>query len=174
MDNQGLLRTKGYGLVGKKLYFRGEFKRHPRISMLVFLGQNGVLDCFKTDGTFTRVKFFECCKEFALCGSRQMYPGRNSIWILDGAKIHCHASIVRFFRSLGIFLIFLPPYTPFFNPIEIIFGIVKKHLKKNCAGSSNNMELLINEEFTKMRQFPCRKIFKSCGYTTLMSLIVIW
>lgn len=54
MDNQGLLRTKGYGIVGKKLYYRGEFKRQPRISMLVFLGQNGILDSFKTDGTFTR------------------------------------------------------------------------------------------------------------------------
>lgn len=128
MDNQGLLRTKSYEIVGKKLYYRGEFKRQPRISMLVFLGQNGILDSFKTDGTFTRVKFFECCKEFALGGLCQKYPGRNSVWILDGAKIHCHPSIIRYLRSLGILPIFLPPYTPFFNPIEIIFGVVKKHL----------------------------------------------
>lgn len=33
MDNQGLLRKKGYGVVGKKLLYRGEFKRVPRISM---------------------------------------------------------------------------------------------------------------------------------------------
>lgn len=136
--------------------------------MLVFLGQNGVLDSFKTDGTFTRVKFFECCKEFALDGTCQMYPGRNSIWILDGAKIHCYPSIIRYLRSLGILPIFLPPYCPFFNPIEIIFGLVKKHLKKKRAGStgsSQNMETLINEELDQMRHFACTKIFKSCGYT---------
>lgn len=109
MDNQGLLRKKGYGVVGKKLLYRGEFKRQPRISMLVFLGQNGVLDSFKTDGTFTRLKFFQCCKEFAIGGSCQKYPGRNYVWILDGAKIHCHPSIVRYLRSLGILPIFLPP-----------------------------------------------------------------
>lgn len=166
MDNQGLLRTKGYGIVGQKLLYRSEFRRQPRISMLVFLGQQGILDSFKTDGTLTRVKFFECCKDFALGGSCQKHPGRNSVWILDGARIHCHASIIRYLRSLGIIPIFLPPYSPFFNPIEIIFGIVKKHLKKKHAGSSNEMEVLVNEEFTKMKSFSCTKIFKSCGYVS--------
>lgn len=48
----------------------------------------------------------------------------------------------------------------------MIFDLVKKHLKKKHAGSSrHNMEILINEEFTKMRHFSCNKIFKSCGYT---------
>lgn len=78
MDNQGLLRTKGYGIVGQKLIYRGEFTRKPRISMLAFLGQNGILDTFVTEGTFNRLKFFECCKQFALEGICEKYPGRNS------------------------------------------------------------------------------------------------
>jgi len=35
-----------------------------------------------------------------------------------GAKIHCHPAIIRYLRSVGIIPIFLPPYTPFFNPIQ--------------------------------------------------------
>lgn len=101
-----------------------------------------------------------------MSGTCQQHPGRNSVWILDGAKIHCHPGIVRYLRSLGIFPIFLPPYTPFFNPIEVIFGLIKKHLKKKHAGSSKNMEALINEELTQMKDFSSTKIFKSCGYKT--------
>lgn len=164
MDNRGILRRKGYGIVGEKLIYRGEYIRRPRISFLCFLGQTGILDTYKTDGTFTRLKFFECCKEFALGGSCQTYPGRCSVWILDGARIHCHPSIIRYLRSVGIIPIFLPPYTPFFNPIEVIFGVVKSHLKRRCGGDSSNMEMKVNEEFTKMKNFPCTKIFKSCGY----------
>ncbi len=164
MDNQGLLRTKGYGFVGKKLIVRGEFVRKPRMSMLAFLGQNGILDTYITDGTFNRLKFFDNCKDFALGGICQIYPGRNSVWILDGAKIHCHVSITRYLRSLGIIPIFLPGYTPFFNPIEFVFGTVKKHLKRNLAGSTKNIETLVNEEFTNMRNFDCTRIFKNCGY----------
>lgn len=61
MDNRGLLRRKGYGVIGKKLIYRGEYVRRPRISFLCFLGQSGMLDTYKTDGTFTRLKFFESC-----------------------------------------------------------------------------------------------------------------
>lgn len=64
-----------------------------------------------------------------------------------------------------IFCIFAySAYCPFFNPIEYVFGIVKKHLKRKSAGSKNNMEVLVNEEFTKMRDFPCIKLFKKCRY----------
>lgn len=164
MDNQGILRTKGYGVVGKKLIYRGEFTRKPRMSMLAFLGQNGILDTYITDGTFNRLKFFENCKDFALGGICQKFPGRNSVWILDGAKIHCHPSIIRYLRSLGILPIFLPAYCPFFNPIEYVFGVVKKHLKKSLAGNKKNIEIAVNEEFTKMRNYPCIKTFKKCGY----------
>lgn len=164
IDNQGLLRTKGYGIIGEKLIYRGEFTRKPRMSMLAFLGQNGILETYVTEGTFNRLKFFENCKDFALSGICQKHPGRNSVWILDGAKIHCHASIIRYLRSLGIIPIFLPAYTPFFNPIEYVFGFVKKHLKRKSAGSKNNMEIMVNDEFTRMREFPCTKIFKKCGY----------
>lgn len=153
VDNRGLLRRKGYGIVGEKLICRG-----------CFLGQQGLLETYKTEGTFTRLKFFECCKEFALGGSCKTYPGQSSVWILDGAKIHCHPSIVRYLRSLGILPIFLPPYTPFFNPIEIIFGIAKNHLKRRFAGNSNNMEVKVNEEFATMKNFECTAIFKKCGY----------
>lgn len=164
MDNRGIMRRKGYGIVGQKLIYRGEYVRRPRISFLCFLGENGIVETFKTDGTFTRLKFFDFCKQFALGGKCQTYPGKHSVWVLDGARIHCHPSIIRYLRSVGIIPIFLPAYTPFFNPIEIIFGIVKRHLKRRCAGDTRNMELKVNEEFTRMRNFPCTSIFKKCGY----------
>lgn len=57
-DNQDMLRRKGYGVIGQKIIYRGEFCRKPRVSCLCFLGVNGMLDTFTTDGTFTRIKFF--------------------------------------------------------------------------------------------------------------------
>lgn len=164
VDNHGLVRSKGYGIVGKKLIFRGEFNRKPRMSLLCFLGQGGILETYQTEGTFTRQKFFDCCKDFALGGICHVYPGQHSVWILDGAKIHCHPAIIRYLRSVGIIPIFLPPYTPFFNPIEILFGIVKKHLKKIFAKSTKNMEFQVNAEFMRMRNFDSTSIFKTCGY----------
>lgn len=65
-DNRDMLRNKGYGMKGDRVYFRGEFCRKPRVSLLCFIGVNGLLDTFSTEGTFDRLKFVECCREFAL------------------------------------------------------------------------------------------------------------
>lgn len=136
-DNRGMLRSRGYALKGTHLVHRGEFVRLPRISLLCFLIQEGLAEGFQTTGTFTRLKFFDCCKKFALSGQIQAYPGKGSVWILDGARIHVNKDIIRYLRSIGIIPIFLPPYAPFFNPIELIFGYIKRDLQKFYEGSGN-------------------------------------
>ncbi len=95
-----------------------------RVSVLCFLGVDGIQECYQTEGTFDRAKFIEYCRQFVLSGKVESYPGRNSIWILDGARIHCHEDIIAYLRMMGIRPIFLPPYCPFFNPIEYLFGTI--------------------------------------------------
>ncbi|XP_058820531.1 uncharacterized protein LOC131682793 [Topomyia yanbarensis] len=130
-DNRDMLRRKGYGVVGQKVIYSGEFCRRPRLSFLCFFGSDGILDSFWTDGTFNRTKFFDCAREFALRNPKvYQYPRLHSVWIMDGARIHCDANIIRYLRSIGILPIFLPAYCPFFNPIEIVFGLIKKRMQR--------------------------------------------
>lgn len=76
-----------YGVVGQKEIYSGEFCRRPRLSFLCFLGVEGMLDSFWTEGTFNRANFFDCCREFALRNRKvHQYPGFYSVWILDGAQ----------------------------------------------------------------------------------------
>ncbi|XP_053696572.1 uncharacterized protein LOC128743904 [Sabethes cyaneus] len=164
-DNRGMLRTKGYAPLGKRLIFRGEFNRRPRCSMLSFLGCNGIIETFSTEGTFTRQKFFDCVRSFVLSGVVKRHPGQYSTLIMDGARIHCHKAIVEYLRSLGINVIFLPAYAPFYNPIDYIFGYLKRHLKKTYVeNSSKDMIIYICEALGHFKNFNCSNIFKKCGY----------
>ncbi|XP_053686762.1 uncharacterized protein LOC128745977 [Sabethes cyaneus] len=166
IDNRDMLRNRGYGIKGEKLVFRGEFVRRPRVSFLCFLGQKGMLDSFETEGTFTRKLFFECLRLFALENKNVFrYPGANSVWILDGARIHCDQNIVLYLRSIGIFPVFLPPYCPFFNPIEIIFGITKKSMIKTYnENRRENLSHVAISTFSAFSTYDCTKIFRHCGY----------
>lgn len=162
-----MLRRKGYGVVGRKIIYRGEFCRKPRVSCLCFLGVNGMLDSFTTDGTFTRLKFFECCRNFALRNAQvQRYPGFHSIWIMDGARIHCDPNIIRYLRSFGIIPIFLPAYCPFFNPIEVIFGLIKQRLRRDHLENSSNKAVIreVCDAINHYKVYPCKKLFSHCGY----------
>lgn len=163
-DNLGMLRNKGYAVRGEKIFLPGEFVRRPRISLLCFLAQSGMIESFQTEGTFTCQKFFDCCRQLALSGKCQRYPGRNSVWILDGAKIHCDANIISYLRSLGIVPIFLPPYCPMYNPIEILFGLCKKNMKRNYEESTKNLEVFVATTMLKFRNFNATKVFRKCGY----------
>lgn len=166
-DNRGVLRKKGYGLKGQRLIYRGEFRRKPRVSMLSFLGCNGILESCSVEGTFDRIKFFQCCKSFALDkkGPVRSYPGKNSVWILDGAKIHLDSNIVDYFRSIGIRIIFLPSYCPFYNPIEIVFGWIKLTLKKVYEeNSKKDFRIILGEVINRFSSYDMRPLFKKCGY----------
>ncbi|XP_065090135.1 uncharacterized protein LOC135711267 [Ochlerotatus camptorhynchus] len=167
LDNRSILRNRGYGIKGKRLVFRGEFVRHPRASFLCFLGLHGVLDCFETEGTLTRKIFFECCREFALKNNKVLqYPGKNSVWIMDGARIHCDANIILYLRSIGIIPVFLPPYCPFCNPVEMIFGMMKSRIRKVYVENRNeNLSHLALETFMGLENYDCTKIYHHCGYS---------
>lgn len=166
IDNRSMLRPRGYGVRGQRLVFRGEFVRKPRESMLCFIGQEGMLEAFSTNGTFNRLTFFDCCRRFALESDQvQCYPGRHSIWIMDGAKIHCSAKIIEYFRSIGIFPIFLPAYCPFFNPIEVVFGLCKRQsqsIYKECG--QKDIKPVVAEVMATFRNYDMSNLFRKCGY----------
>uniref|UniRef100_A0A336N0V1 CSON007819 protein n=1 Tax=Culicoides sonorensis TaxID=179676 RepID=A0A336N0V1_CULSO len=165
-NGSDMLRKKGYGVKGENLVFRGEFTRTARISLLCFLGVHGVLDCFETEGTFTRKVFAECCRKFALeSGCVKTYPGPGSVWILDGAKIHCSDKLIYYLRSLGIVIIFLPAYAPMLNPIEIIFGILKQKLRKNFKENFKiDKKIFLCEILNEFQNKYYGKLFAKSGY----------
>lgn len=78
-DNRSMLRKNGYALKGRRLVFRGEFCRKARSSLLCFLGVDGMVNCYQTEGTFNRTKFAECCRKFALDmdSTMQVFPSRH-------------------------------------------------------------------------------------------------
>lgn len=163
--NLEILRNKGYGAIGKSLIYRGEFRRRPRVSSLCFIGQSGIVDAFETEGTFTRHKFFDCCRTLALSGMIQSYPGRYSVWVMDGARIHCDDNIIKYLRSLGILPIFLPAYCPMYNPIEIVFGLIKRDMKRTYTESDKTpMSVVVGSTLTRFSYYDCTKIFTKCGY----------
>ena len=49
----------------------------------------------------------------------------HSIVILDNASIHHVQGIVEMINEVGALVLFLPPYSPDFNPIEEVFSKLK-------------------------------------------------
>ena len=53
------------------------------------------------------------------------YPGDNSIIVMDNARIHHDNELRILLEGLEYHVVFLPPYSPDFNPIETAFSTIK-------------------------------------------------
>src|SRR6266498_3126518 len=59
------------------------------------------------------------------------YPQKNSVLVMDNASIHHNNELIRIIEGVGCKVVFLPPYSPDYNPIELAFSVIKSWLKKN-------------------------------------------
>jgi len=162
-DSRKMLRRRGWFLRGSYPFLVDVFKRGKRISMLAFLGQKGLLDIFDTDGTFDRQAYFRCIRRLIADGKIEAYPGKHSVWIIDGASIHLDSEISTYLRSMGTFVIYLPAYAPFFNVIEYMFGDMKREWKRLFDGDEVFTVIQVANSFLD-RDFS--KTFFHCGYNT--------
>jgi transposase len=69
------------------------------------------------------------------------YPNKNSVIVMDNAKIHHDEKLVESIEQMGCKVLYLPPYSPDYNPIEMAFSGVKSWLKKNRTFVKNCNDL---------------------------------
>jgi transposase len=74
----------------------------------------------------TNTENFETYIEKILCPVLQ--PGK--IIIMDNAKFHKSEKTKKLIENAGCSILFLPPYSPDFNPIEHFWSCIKDKAKK--------------------------------------------
>lgn len=68
---------------------------------------------------------------------------KNSILLMDNASIHKSVIIKEVIESKGCKAMFVPPYSPEYNPIENIFGIIKTQFYRACLKSKYSEALIL-------------------------------
>jgi hypothetical protein len=119
---------------------------------------------YRTADTFTRETYFGYLQDFVASGKCSAFPGKHSVFIVDGAKIHLDEFITAWIRSVGCEVVFLPAYCPFFMPIEYAFGFLKREFKQVYDRKGSELHTLM-KVLQKMTNMNMRSIFSHCGYT---------
>ena len=96
------------------------------------------------------------------------FDGQNpkSIAILDNCSIHHVSPVIQLFRDAGILVLFLPPYSPDYNPIELVFSKVKYYLKEHDEGlqAVDSPNSIILSAFSSVTTPDCNNYVHHCGY----------
>lgn len=165
-DNRSTIRKMAWSRINTRAIVKASFERGKRISFLAAYDINGFIATDSTNGTFDRHSFHKIMTE-KIIPLMNPYPLPRSILILDNAKIHYYQELIDAVHNVGGVIIFLPPYCPYLNPIELGFSLMKswiqKHAHLSFKHSCDYIGRLAMQHCTKNVVDMCRQ-FESCGY----------
>jgi transposase len=89
-------------------------------------------------------------------------PG--DVVILDNLPAHKGTAVREAVEATGARLLFLPPYSPDFNPIENAFAKLKTLLRKAAARTIDDLWHVIGQCLDAFTPDECVNYFANCGY----------
>lgn len=89
-------------------------------------------------------------------------PG--DIVVMDNLAAHKRAEIAIAIEAVGAQLLYLPPYSPDLNPIEMAFAKLKAALRKAAARSIDVLVNAIAVALTAFTEQECLNFFAAAGY----------
>jgi transposase len=89
-------------------------------------------------------------------------PG--DVVVLDNLAAHKDERVIRAIEAAGARVLYLPPYSPDFNPIENMWAKVKAHLRKAAARTSDALWRAVGDALASVTAEDCRGFFRHCGY----------
>jgi transposase len=115
----------GWGKRGEPLIEAVPAKRGKNLSVLGAFDRIGMLTTVQKLGAMKREDFERFLRVDLL---PRLLPG--SVLVLDNASIHKGGKIAALVRKAGCRVLYLPPYSPDFNPLELVWAFVKRLIRK--------------------------------------------
>jgi transposase len=84
--------------------------------------------------------------------------------ILGNLNAHKVAGVREAIEAVGARVLYLPPYSPDFNPIEQVFAEIKALLRTAAARTAANLTTAIENAFAAVRPDECRNYLAAAGY----------
>jgi transposase len=92
----------------------------------------------------------------------ELEPG--SIVVMDNLPVHKNKRVADAIEAAGCTLVFLPPYSPDYNPIENMWSKAKAWLRKAAARTFENVVDAVGQALLAVTTTDCQGYFSHCGY----------
>ena len=163
-DSRTWARRYGRSRRGRRKRHRLRFVRGERWTLLPVMSEAGALDYMVYKGSIDGYRYIDFLTNTlvpALAGLD------NVILVLDNCRIHHIPEALDILRDAGIEVLFLPPYSPTLNPIELMFSQVKSGVRGLPleVRTSERAPLLIAAAMERVTATDCAGCYKhSCEY----------
>jgi transposase len=144
---------------GERAYGPVPRNRGKNTTLLASMTHEGMGPAMTVVGSTTKV-VFETYVERVLAPSLSA----GQVVVLDNLGAHRGERVRELVEARGCSLVFLPPYSPDFSPIEEAFSKVKALLRKAKARTRGTLVEAIGRALDSVGAEDARGFFGHCGY----------
>jgi transposase len=84
--------------------------------------------------------------------------------VMDNLPAHKVAGVRKAIEAVGASAVYLPPYSPDFNPIELVFAKLKSLLRSTAERTVSGLWSLLGQLPDQFTALECGNYFQHCGY----------
>lgn len=154
-----MARTHGRAPAGTRLVAKVPHGHWKSTTFVSALGRRGWVAPLTIDGAMNG-KLFRAYVEQQL--APQLKPG--DVLICDNLSSHKVAGVREALQKVGAEILFLPPYSPDFNPIELAFSKLKRRLRSVAARTVTDLEDACGEALNHFTTSEIQNYMTHCGY----------
>jgi transposase len=155
-----MTRLRGRAPRGQRLIAKVPHGHWQTTTLIAALGYQGIRCSTTVDGAINRA-VFEAFVAQVLCPC--LSPG--DLVVMDNLSSHKGSRVPRLIESVGANLVYLPPYSPDFSPIEPAFAKLKQVLRsaehRTTATLWQDMQRMVEQ----ITPGDAAGFYRHCGYT---------
>jgi len=156
-----MTRLRGRARKGERLRARAPFGHWGTQTFIAALRHDGLTAPWIIDAPMNR-NIFETYVETQLAPT--LAPG--DVVILDNLSSHKSERAKAILKECGAWFVFLPPYSPDLNPIEMAFAKLKAHLRRIKARSIDDLWRAVGNICDLYSPEECWNFLKHAGYAS--------
>ncbi len=154
-----MARLRGRSLRGERCRAAVPHGHWKTTTFTAGLRLNGLAAPMLLDGPMNGTAFLAYTEQVL---APELRPG--DIVVMDNLPSHKINGVREAIEKVGAQLMFLPPYSPDFNPIEMAFSKLKALLRKAAARTVDDLWSIVANSLAAFTPAECRHYFEAAGY----------
>ena len=157
--NTDLVRRGGWAPMGERLHGSVPRNTPPAHSIIGALAPEGLIAAMELEGAIDGLAFAAFVQSFLV---PELAP--DDIVILDNNNTHLNRAALCAIEKAGAHVLFLPAYSPDFNPIEQCWAKVKALLRSAAARTTRALHRAVRHAAAQITSENAKGWFEHIGY----------
>jgi transposase len=154
-----MTRPAGRSPCGQRLISSVPYGHWKTTTFLAALRVDGLTAPLVIDGAINGELFLAYVRQEL---APTLRPG--DILVMDNLSAHKVAGVRAAVEAAGASVVYLPPYSPDFNPIELVFAKLKRKVRSAAERTVEGLWTLLGQLTDAFSPNECRNYFRHCGY----------